>query len=267
VDKGKFMRHWKQPFFVALLISGATNSGPASAAQLRLLVSNNMSGIIPILTRIYEQKSGDHISLSFASPGAIRTKTLDGEKADAVIVVRPIIDALVKAGKVGSEIRNIADSPLAVMIPSGRTPPDISSSAAFKNALLSAKSIAYTNPSSGGASGIFVADVISRLGLTDALKNKTKLVPVPGKNVADLVASGGADIGVNQMREVMNHPGIEFLTPLPPDLSPKTQFVVGAGIEVGSTEKAPALEFIAFLRSPEAIRLIETKGMRPFAGK
>ncbi len=118
------------------------------------------------------------------------------------------------------------------MVKSGAAKPDISTPEAFKATILNAKSIAYSDPAAGGASGVYVAKLLERLELTDATKDKTKHPPAGG-NAANLVASGEAELAIQQTPEVKGVSGVDLVGILPGDLNNITTFAGRHGLGNG----------------------------------
>ena len=138
----------------------------------------------------------------------------------------------------------------------GAAKPDISSADAFKRAMLAARSIAYPDPAGGGASGIYVASLLERLGIAAEMKPKTKLSTL-GTLYAS-VASGDVEIGFNQVSEILAQPTVELAAPLPAEIQNYTQFL--PGIVTGSSQADPARALLTFLYSPAAKTVLKTKG-------
>jgi len=184
---------------------------------------------------------------------------LDGAGADLVILTSEAIDDLEKQGKVkpGSRV-DIALSGIGVAVRKGAPKPDISTAEALKRTLLAAKKVSY---SSVGASGLYVSStVIPKLGLEEAMKTRA-LIPPPGSFVGPLLASGEADIGFQQISELMPVPGIEIVGPLPPELQKMTVFVAA----VSSGAKAPdaAKTLAVYLAAPAAAPVMKKHGVEP----
>jgi molybdate transport system substrate-binding protein len=154
----------------------------------------------------------------------------------------------------------IARSGIGVAVRRGVPMPDISSADALKRALLAAKSITYSNPADGGASGIHFAKVLDRLGIANEMKSKTVFLPKPGP-VGVLVANGEAEIAVHQLSELIPVAGIEVVGPLPDDL--QLTIVVWAAIMKAAEDAAASKALLDFLRTPEASQVIKAKGMEP----
>jgi molybdate transport system substrate-binding protein len=173
---------------------------------------------------------------------------------------RPVLDDLVKQGKVTqASVVNIAASYVAVGVRAGAPIPDISTAEKLKAALLATKSISYADPAKGGASGVYFAKVLERLGIAEQMKPKTKLVP--NAQAGELVASGDAEMGVAQASEIAAVPGTQVVGPLPGELNNRITFTVG----IGSTSQNPAAAkvLIDLMTSPAAAAVMKSKGMDP----
>jgi molybdate transport system substrate-binding protein len=206
----------------------------------------------------FEKAHGVTLKVSYGSTKMLMDR-LDGAGADLVILTSEAIDDLEKQGKVkpGSRV-DIALSGIGVAVRKGAPKPDISTAEALKRALLAAKKVSY---SSVGASGLYVSStVIPKLGLEEAMKTRA-LIPPPGSFVGPLLASGEADIGFQQISELMPVPGIEIVGPLPPELQKMTVFVAA----VCSGAKAPdaAKALAAYLAAPAAAPVMKKHGVEP----
>src|SRR5262249_4485608 len=170
------------------------------------------------------------------------------EAADVVIATRQGIDGLVKNGKARADSVTLASAGISVAVRKGAQKPDISSPDALKRTLLSAKSISYVNPSTGGASGIHFAKVLDRLDIANEIKPKTVFPnPKTPGGVGDLVASGEAELGVHISVELVSVAGIDVVGPLPGDLQ---NTVVFAGAVMASTKDVEASKaLVNFLRT------------------
>jgi molybdate transport system substrate-binding protein len=147
---------------------------------------------------------------------------------------------------------------VAIAVKAGAPKPDISSADALKRSLLAAKSIVYADPAKGGASGVYFAQVIDKLGIAEQLKAKTILVP--GAQSGDVVAKGEAEIGVAQASEIVPVSGAQLVGPLPGEFGSVTQFTAAIGAGSKSSEAAKSL--IEFLTGPSATALFKAKGFQ-----
>ena len=169
----------------------------------------------------------------------------------------PPIDQLQAQGKVvaGSRV-NIAKVGVGVFVRKGAAKPDISSADAFKSSMLAARSIAYPDPAGGGASGIYVASLLERLGIAAEMKPKTTLSTL--ETLYASVASGDVAIGFNQVSEILAQPTVELAGPLPSEIQNYTQFA--PGIVTGSSQTDAARALVTFLSSPAAQTVLKAKG-------
>jgi molybdate transport system substrate-binding protein len=168
-----------------------------------------------------------------------------------------MMEDLAKQNKLASgNLVNVAGTPVAVAARSGAPKPDISTVDAFKQTLLSAKSISYADPAKGGLSGVVAGKAIERLGISEQMKAKTTLVP--GAQSPELVAKGEVELGIAQASEIVPIAGTQLVGPLPGELASMTLFTGGVGAESASAEAAKSL--IEFLSSSEAAPHFKTKG-------
>jgi molybdate transport system substrate-binding protein len=184
-----------------------------------------------------------------------------GENADVLILSRAGMDSLLKQGKVaaGSDVA-LAGSGVAIAVKAGAPKPDISTPDALKRALLNCKAIAYSEPSAGGASGVYFAKLIEQMGIADAMKPKTKYPPAGGFSAA-LLMTGEAELAVQQKPELLHVAGTEIVGFLPGDLNLVTHFA--AGITSGCKNTGAAKDLIGFLRMPDSKSAFQAKGLEP----
>jgi len=151
---------------------------------------------------------------------------------------------------------------MGVAVRRGAPKPDISTSEAFKHALLAAQSFTYPNPATGAAVGGYIVKLLDQLGITDEMKPKTILLTKPGLT-PNLVANGEAEITVNHVQELVPIAGIEIVGPLPDEL--QNRFVFSAAIVARSKQTEASKALVDFLRTPQAAAVIKEKGMEPGA--
>jgi molybdate transport system substrate-binding protein len=170
------------------------------------------------------------------------------------------IDELVKKGKIAAGSRkNIARVGVGVVVKEGAARPDIATVDAFKRALLAAKSVAYIDPEAGGSSGIYVADLLVKLGIADQIKPKAVLIH--GGAVAEHIAKGEAELGIHQVSEILPVKGITLVGPLPQEIQNYTTYAAGLGADSKVADAAKAL--IGFLSDPKYAPAIRKTGMEP----
>lgn len=243
-----------------LLLSVVAMPRYADAAEVKVLTSVALTSALNDLAPKYEQATGNKLDIGYSLIADIRKRMLDGETADVIILSRPVMDELGKLDKFAAgSITNVAGTPVALAIRAGAPKPDISTVDALKQTLLAAKSIVYSDPAKGGASGVYFARVVDKLGIAEQLEPKTILVP--GAQAAEVVAKGEAEIGVGQASEIVPVAGAEVLGPLPGELNSVTLFTaaIGAGTKVPDAAKA----LIAFLTGPVAKPVFAAKGFQP----
>jgi len=240
-----------------------TQAGIAGAAEIKVLSALGIKEVMEDLGPKFERATGHKLAVTFAPLGATVKRVQDGEIADVVIIPQQGIDGFVKDGKaVAGNVTVLARSGIVVAVRKGAPKPDISSPDALKRTLLAAKSIAYVDPASGGASGIHFAKVLDRLGIANEMQSKTVFPnPKTPAEVGVLVANGEAEIGVHLIQELMPVAGIEVVGPLPGDLQNTLVFAAAVMASAKDAEASKAL--VNFLRTPEAAAVIKAKGMEP----
>ncbi len=229
--------------------------GTANAADIQVMSSNAMREALRELAPQFEKASGHKVTMSFIGSADIMKRMRAGEGGVDVLVLQDSsVDALAKEGKVvaGSRL-DFAKSPIGVAVRAGAPKPDISSGEALKRALLASKSIII----SSGPSGIYLSGLFERMGIPREKIVQSK----PGTQSGEVVARGEADIGFQQVSELLPVKGIEFLGPLPPDIQHVTVF--SGGIHAGAKQPEAAKALIRFLASPRAVPVIKQKGMDP----
>lgn len=178
-----------------------------------------------------------------------------GEAADMVIASQKALGELKSLGKVEAVV-DLARSGVAVAVKKGAKRPDLGSGEALKRALRAAKSIAY----SSGPSGVYLAELFQKWGIAEELKPKSTQTP-PGTAVGPLVARGEAEIGFQQMSELLPTAGIDIVGPLPADIQVITTF--SGGVHVAAKDAEAARAWMAFLTSPQAAPVLRRHGMEP----
>jgi len=228
------------------------------ADEIKVLASIALKGIYLELAPRFEESNRCKLETQWAGADPVLKRIQAGEIADVVIAPAKLIDELIASGKIARGGRvDIARSGVGVAVCKGARRPDISSTAALKRALLDAKSIAY----SSGPSGVYLSGLFRRLGIAEALGAKVTQTP-PGTFVGELVARGEAEIGFQQMGELLHvGEGIDLVGPLPPEIQNITLF--SGGVHVRARQPGRARELLDFLSAPAAATLIRSKGMEP----
>src|SRR5437667_8909086 len=232
----------------ALVAAVATAAvGHAQAAEVKVLSAGAVRAIVTDLAEAFHQETGHTVTLAFGTVGVIRQKLTAGEPVDVVIMSDAAIDETARQGAVVPGTRtDIARTGMGVAVREGAPKPDIRSPEALKQTLLSAKSLVYVDPAQGGTSGIHFAGVLQRLGIADAMKSKTTLVP--GGYPAELVAKGEVELVAHQISEILPVKGVTLVGPLPKELQKVT--VYSAGLVTRATAPDAGRAFIAFVARP-----------------
>ena len=245
---------------LAGLVCAAVATTEAKAAEVKVLTSVALTSALDELAQQFERATGDKLTIGYSLIADIRKRILEGESADVIILSRPVMDELQKQDKFAAgSIVNVAGTAVSVAARAGAPKPDITSVDAFKSLLLAAKSIVYADPAKGGASGVYFARVLDRLGIAEQMKAKTILVP--GAQAADVVAKGEAELGVGQASEIVPVTGAQLVGPLPGEYASMTVFT--AGIGAGSKAPDAAKALIQFLTGPSAAPVFKSKGFEP----
>ncbi|HMH18244.1 MAG TPA: substrate-binding domain-containing protein [Burkholderiales bacterium] len=249
----------------ALLVGGA-----ASAADVHVMISAGFYQVYAELGPAFERASGHRLVTTRGpsmgdSPEAIPTRLARGETADVVILDGGAADELGKRGWVRADSKvDLARSLIGMVVRAGAAKPDIVSVEAFKNTLLAAKSIAYSDSGSGT---YLSTKLFAQLGVADQVMGKSRKVrgPPSGEPVAAVIARGEAEIGFQQVAELIHVPGISFVGAIPAELQPVIFFSGALTRKAQQPEAGAAL--IRFLASPEAAPVIAKAGLSPIPGR
>jgi molybdate transport system substrate-binding protein len=230
-------------------------------AELTIYSSIGMRSAAEQLFRIFEKENSCPLAVTWGTAPMLVARIEAGETADVLILSRAGIDALRKQGKIvaGSDV-TLAGSGVAIAAKAGAPKPDISTPQALKATLLKARSIAYSEPSAGGASGVYFAKLLDRMGIAEQMKPKTKFPPAGGFS-GELLLTGEAELAVQQKPELLHVAGIEIVGFLPGDLNLVTEFA--AGIMAGSKNAETGNALIQRLRSLQAAAVFRAKGLDP----
>jgi molybdate transport system substrate-binding protein len=249
------------PAALSLFLSLAFAASSA-AADLKVMISGGYLAAYRQLVPEFERATGDKVdTLTGPSMGdtadAIPARLARGEPADVVIMVGDALNGLIGRDMVSAQSRvDLARSMIGVAVRAGAPKPDVSSVEAFRKALISAKSVAYSD----SASGVYVSTTLfKRLGVEEAMKGKARMIPA--EPVAAVVARGEAEIGLQQISELLPIPGADFVGPLPAEIQKVT--VYSAGVPVGASQPDAAKALIDFLSSPAASAAVRRSGLEP----
>ena len=227
---------------------------------LNVCSGNGMSASFRQLLPQFERAHDCKIAMTFEPAQILLREIKAGKAFDLGILGKGVMDQIVTDGYVaGDSVRVLTRNGIGVGVLKGAPKPDLSSVESFKRALLNAKSVAYTTE---GASGIYFAGLIEKLGIGDAIK--AKATTQPGGLVAELVVKGSADIAVQQIPEILAVPGVDYAGPLPAEI--QSISVNAGGVFVQSSQRKVAQALLDFLQSAEAGRVFKARGLEPEGG-
>jgi molybdate transport system substrate-binding protein len=232
----------------------------AHAAEIRVITSGAFTEAYKQLIPMYEQASGNKVISAFGAsvgkaPDSIPSRFERGEKFDVVILSEGGLEALMKEGKLISGSRvDLARSQIGAAVRKGTPKPDISTVAALKKTLLDAKSIAY----SASASGTYISsEMFAKLGVAEQMKDKAKRIF--SERVGAVVARGDAELGFQQVSELIYFKELDFIGTLPDEVQ-QTIFFSSALVQ-GSTEQEAAKHLVRFLSSAAVAPLVNATGL------
>ena len=231
-------------------------SAAVQAAEIKVWTARAIATVLAEIGSEFERETGHRLVVSSDLPPAFLRRVDAGEPFDLLISGSSPVDEWIRDGKIIAETRTeIARSGIGMEVRAGARKPDISSVDAFKRTLLNARSIAYLRV----GSGIYLAGLLERLGLAEALTSK---VTRPESDiVSELVAKGEVELGMTVITQILTTPGVDLVGPLPPEVQSYITFV--AGVSSRSTAPEEARKLITFLTGARAIAVMMAQGMEP----
>jgi molybdate transport system substrate-binding protein len=236
--------------------------GTTFAAEIQVITSGAFAEALKALVPEYEKQSPNKVIISYgssmgAAPDSIPTRLGRGEKFDVLILAAPALEGFIKSGAVQPSSRvDLVASVMGGVVKAGAPKPDISTMAGLKQALLNAKSVAY----SASASGVYLStELFPKMGISEQMDKTAR--KIYSERVASVVARGEAELGFQQVSELLPIPGVDFIGELPPEAQ-KTVFF-SAGITNNVNNLGASRDLIAFLASPKAAPTIQKAGLKP----
>jgi molybdate transport system substrate-binding protein len=224
-----------------------------------------MGEIVGALADPFTRSTGIKVSAEFSRSPLVRDRIRTGERFDMAVTTQSRIEELARAGKVLADTAaTVAHSLIGVAVRAGGLRPDIGSVESFVRTLREARSIACADPAFGTASGLYLNELFDRLGLRAELTPKLCLVAAAGAEplvVCAAVADGRAEIGIQQIAEIVPVPGVDLVGPIPQDIQHVTSFAVAVVSAAPNPEMARA--FVSSFGSPAAREIIRAHGMEP----
>ena len=228
----------------------------AQAAEVKILTAGAMKAVVLAIVPEFEKQTGHKAVVDNDTAGGLLKRIDGGETFDLAIITPGAIRELAGKGKVAGGT-NVARVGVGVVVKEGAAVPDISSVEAFKSALKAAKSVAYIDPASGGSSGIYLTGLFDKLGIAGDIKPKAKLKK--GGYVADLIASGEAELGLHQISEILPVKGVKLVGPLPAEIQNYTTYAAAIGAQAQQKDGAEAM--LKLLAGPSGEAVLKARGM------
>jgi molybdate transport system substrate-binding protein len=230
-------------------------------ATIKVMSAGAVQAMVTAIGAEFERLSGHKLDLNFGTAGNLRARFAGGGPADLVMLPAAMIEAMEKEGRfVPSSRMDLGRTITGVAVRAGATPPDISTPAAFKQALLAAKGVAYSDPQAGGSSGNYFAGLLQKLGIAETV-NKKAVLGKRGYEVAQAVADGRAELGTTFISEILTVPGVTVIGPLPGELHHGNTYT--AAISADSAVREPAMAFLRALTDPASRSRWIAAGLEP----
>src|SRR5437870_6425190 len=243
--------------FFAAAAGALLFAGFANAAEIKVLSTQATEEAYKELVPQFEKASGHKVTTIFTGTLDLQKRIAAGEKYALIIMAGPAIDDYIKAGTVvaGSRV-DLAKSGVGAGVPKGAPKPDISTVDALKKTLLAAKSIGYST----GPSGVYIVAMFEKLGVAADVKPKLKQTPT-GVFVGTIAANREVAIGFQQVSEMSQFPGVDYVGPLPAAVQQITVF--SAGLQTGAKEPDAAKALVKFITAPAAATAYTKRGLEP----
>ena len=243
---------------IGCVMAGWALAVAAAAAEIKVLTAGAFKPVVMALAPEFTARTGHTLTVDNDTAGALQRRIGNGEVFDVVVLTPAAVAQLTQAGKLAAGSSTpLARVAIGVAVKQGAPAPDIGSVAAFRQALLAARAVAYIDPAAGGSSGIYLAQLFERLGI--AAQIAPKAVLVPGGLVAQRLVSGEADIALHQISEILAVPGAALVGPIPAEIQNYT--VYAGGLSTAAQDVPAAQAFLALLASERARAVLKDKGM------
>jgi molybdate transport system substrate-binding protein len=239
-----------------LLLSLPFAAHRAEAAEIKVFSSTAYKGVLEVIGPDFEKATGNKLVLTIGPAAAMKSRIDGGAAFDVAIVTPPLLDALVKEGKVEQASGVVlARSPLSVSTRTGDPKPDIATPDKLKQAMLDAKSIGFNG---NGASRAGAEKMLQKLGIADEVKSKIKLV---NGSAPEAAAKGEIQYGLSPQSEVVQTTGAQLVGVVPHDYG--FYLTLSGGVSGAGTDAAAAKALLKYLTAPAALPVLKAKGMEP----
>jgi molybdate transport system substrate-binding protein len=237
-------------------------AGPAPAAEINALISTALKSVTDELLPPFERTNGHSIRASYGPSGALIPRFNGGQSADLFLTDSKAIDGLIQQGKIVPGRIDLARTGIGIAVRKGAPKPDVSTPEALKRALLAARSVAHAAPSGGSITAAHIMGMFEKLGIAADVAAKVKLAAGgPDGRVSVLVSSGEAEIGLQQLSELISNPEVEVIGMLPAELQLTT--IYSGGITASAKEADAARALIKVLAAPSAAPIYKARGLDP----
>jgi molybdate transport system substrate-binding protein len=253
------MRNFSFTMAAATLLWALASHAGAQAADIMVLAAAAVQEPFEAVVHAFEHDTGNKVAMSFGSVGAIQTKLKAGANADLVILSTALVTAAEKDGNARAGSRAVVGrAEIGVAVRDGTAVPDISTADAFKKALMTAKTVSFTDPAGGGTAAVFVAGLLDRLGIADAIKGKS-LKFNTGREVVAAVVKGDAEIGIGFTSEFVPVKGVKVVGALPREIEFINEYSAYIPATSAAADSAQAL--LAYLARPASRDIFKAAGV------
>ena len=252
---GNIMRHHLNAIAALLFVVAC---GPAHATELKIASTVAFHGVLEDLAPLFSKETGVDVKLTFGGAAAVSKKVADGETFDLVILAPPVLDSLTALGKIDrSTVKALAQTDLGIAAKAGSPTRPVNSKEDFVAFLQDARSLGITDPASGAASSIFMANLLPTLGLSESVIQKVKWLPTG--SFPKLVVSGDVDYWITQLSEIVPVASVTLVSRMPGALQNRT--ILSGGITTMANNPGDAARMLAFVLRSEAV--LKSNGLEP----
>ena len=235
--------------------SSSINGHREQLPEIRILTARGIATVLAVVGSEFERTSRRRLNITIGTAAALVRRINAGEPFDLFFGASDFVDTLIEDARIIPSTRTfIAGSMIGMEVRAGAPKPDISTVDAFKRALIQAKSIAYLKE---GASGIYVARLLERLGIASAIE--AKVTRLETDTVSELVANGEIEMGMVVTTQILTTPGVELVGTLPPEL--QSAILFEGAVSAGTDCPDAACKLLKFLSTPDVIAIFKSQGM------
>jgi molybdate transport system substrate-binding protein len=251
-----------------LALMALSSAHGVQAADVKVLASNSVRAMLEDVALLFTRASGHTVTPGFGTSAQVAKRVVAGEAVDVLVVTPDVLGTLATEGKLSvASNAVVARSLMGIGIRAGAPHPDIGTPAALRTTFLAVKSVTFSDPATGAASGVHAVKIFEQLGIADAMKPKYRLGD--GTSSGRLVVSGEAELAIWQISALKSVQGLDVVGPLPAELQLVTTLVAALLVATpgASAMKSPAARaLIEFLASPEAAAAMRARGLEPGGG-